>query len=180
MPASGERVWDLWVRITHWSVAALVLIDLINEAGANPWHRNLGYVAAGLVLLRLAWGVVGPPEVRLASMARSAHGLASYARSLIAHRARMYRGHNPPGACMAFTLWGLILILAVTGWMLQLEPFWGDDTLQFIHAWVAYILAGCAVVHVSGAVFTSVLHRTNLIKAMITGEKRLAPYERSS
>ena len=178
MSASVERVWDPLVRITHWSVATLVVIDLFNEAGANPWHRNLGYVAGGLVLLRLAWGAVGPSEARLASMARSAHELPSYVRALIEHRARLYRCHNPPGACMAFTLWGLILAVVVTGWMLQLDAFWGDETLQSIHAWIAYVVAGCAIVHVSGAIFTSVLHRTNLIKGMITGEKRLARQEK--
>jgi len=163
------------VRAIHWSVAALVVVDLFNEAGANPWHRNLGYIAAGLVLVRLAWGLIGPREVRLARMACRAAELGSYVRAVLARTAPMYRGHNPPGACMAFTLWGLVLGLGVSGWMLQFDAFWGDDTLQAIHAWGAYVLAACAVVHVSGAIFTSRLHRTNLVKAMITGRKPLAP-----
>jgi len=50
------RVWDLLVRSVHWSLATLIVIELFNEAGANPWHRYLGYLAAALVVVRLVWG----------------------------------------------------------------------------------------------------------------------------
>ena len=47
MAAAGHtRVWDPLVRTVHWSLAALIAVELFNEAGANPWHRYLGYVAA--------------------------------------------------------------------------------------------------------------------------------------
>jgi cytochrome b len=165
------RVWDRLVRSVHWSVAALVLVDLVNEAGANPWHRYFGYAAAALVVLRLAWGLGDTGHARLAEMTANAARALPYTRALIAGTGGVYAGHNPLGALMAYTLWTLILFVCVTGWATQLDYFWGEEWLQDLHTVAAYVLAGCAVLHICGAVATSALHRTNLIKAMITGRK---------
>ncbi len=170
MAAARVKVWDPLVRIVHWSVAAIVVADLLNEAGANAWHRWLGYAAVALVVVRLAWGLFGSAPARLSAMARSAAGVHAY---LGRRGSRSYAGHNPLGALMAFALWGLVIGCGVTGWMLQLEPWWGDETLQTVHTVCAYTIAALAVVHVAGAVVTSVRERTNLVKAMITGVKRM-------
>jgi cytochrome b len=170
---ASVRVWDPFVRIVHWSVAVLIVIDLLNDAGANPSHRYFGYVAGALVLLRLAWGLFAPRHARLSAMAESARTLMSYIADLRTGNHRFYAGHNPAGACMAFTLWTLLLLIVITGWMLQLDAFWGDELLQTAHAVAAYVLAALAVVHVSGALVTSAVTRMNLVKAMITGEKTL-------
>lgn len=169
--SASVRVWDPVVRVVHWSVAALVLTELLNEAGANPWHRYLGYAAAALVLLRLAWGLGGSRHARLAAMAESARDALPYAKSLMAGNASFYMGHNPLGALMAYALWALILLVAATGWMQRLDAFWGEEWLQDLHSTAAYVLAACAVMHVTGVLTASALHRTNLVKAMITGRK---------
>jgi cytochrome b len=172
MPASAIRVWDPLVRIVHWSVACLVLIELFNEAGANPWHRYFGYIAGALVVLRLAWGICRTPHASLASLARSASRVVPYLALLRSRAERpIVAGHNPLGAFMALTLWALILFVVVTGWMLRLDAYWGDETVETLHSAGAYVLGGCAAVHVPGVLVTSVLYRTNLVKAMITGTK---------
>jgi cytochrome b len=154
------RAWDLFVRAAHWGLATLVLVELLNEAGANPWHRYLGYAAAALVAGRLAWGLGDTGAARLKAMARSA---------LRADTAP--GGHTPLGALMAFTLWALVLAAGVTGWMLGLDAFWGEQWLQDLHAAIAYLLASLVVVHVGAAVLASRAQRVNLVKAMVTGEK---------
>lgn len=172
VPAQSIRVWDPLVRAVHWSVACLVVVDMLNDAGANPWHRYFGYTAGALVVARLAWGVFGSPCARLAAMARSAVRVMPYLRSADARAAqRAYPGHNPLGACMSFALWALVLAAVATGWMLQLEPWWGDDRVETVHAVFAYALATCALVHVAGVLATSVAQRTNLVKSMLTGVK---------
>jgi cytochrome b len=153
----------------HWALAALIVVELLNEAGANPWHRYLGYVAAALVVVRLAWGFGDRGHAGLAAMAASARQTGSYVRSGPA--ASFPVGHTPPGAVMAFTLWGLALLVAVTGWMQGLDEFWGEEWLQQLHAVLAYGLAGCAVIHVAAALATSQAQGVNLVKAMITGDK---------
>lgn len=161
------RVWDPVVRSIHWTVAALVAVDLLNEAGANPWHRYIGYAAVALVASRLAWGMLDTGHARLSRMAKKA---------LSAHRS--FTGvpdvaHTPLGALMAFALWSLVLLAGVTGWMLGLDAFWGEQWLQDLHAALSYALAGCMVVHVAAAIVTSRLQRVNLVKAMVTGEKAI-------
>lgn len=164
-------MWDPLVRFVHWSVAVLIMVDLLNEAGANPWHRYLGFAAGALVALRLAWGIVGSPQARLLAMAASARAVKAYLAEWKSGQRRFYAGHNPLGASMAFVLWGLVLTVVITGWMLHLDAYWGDESLQTMHAAAAYLLAGCAVVHVGGVLITSALSRANLIKAMFTGIK---------
>lgn len=165
-------MWDPLVRIVHWTVAALVAIDLFNEAGANPWHRNLGYAAGALILLRLAWGLVGPRPARLSSMARAARDALPYARSLARRSGALPAGHNPLGASMAFVLWAVVLAVVLTGWMLRLDAFWGDEAVESVHGTAAYVLGGCALVHVAGAIATSLRYRVNLVAAMVTGKRR--------
>ena len=160
------RAWDPLVRLLHWSLAILLVVELLNEAGANPWHRYLGYAAAALVVARLAWGLVGPGSARLSAM-------LARAKQAMRRQPDGQSGHTPLGALMAFAFWGLTLFIALTGWMLGLEEFWGDDRLQDLHAGAAYLLGGCAVVHLGGALSASRAQGTNLIKAMITGHKSL-------
>jgi len=161
-------VWDAFVRVTHWAIAILVVAELVNEAGANPWHRYLGYAAAALVIARLAWGLVSSGEARLARMAATAAEARAYLRS-----SRAYLGHNPLGALMAFLLWTLILAVGISGWMTQLDAYWGEEWLQQLHEVLAYILGACALLHIGGVLVTSRLHRVNLVAAMLSGKKRL-------
>lgn len=164
--ASHIKVWDLLVRSVHWSLAALIVIELFNEAGANPWHRYLGYVAAALVVARLIWGCGDRGHASLASMTASARRAPSY----FTLRSPSI-GHTPPGALMAFALWTLALLVALTGWMQGLDAFWGEDSLQQVHEVLAYTLAAFAVLHIAAAVVLSYVKRVNLIKSMITGNK---------
>jgi cytochrome b len=163
------RVWDPFVRIAHWSLASLIVVDLVNEAGANPWHRYLGYAAAALVATRLGWGLAASGYARLSTMLVSVGDVATYLRT----PAASYVGHNPLGALMAFALWGLTSAVALTGWMLGLDSFWGDERLQRVHATLAYTLAAFVGVHICGALAASRAQRQNLVKAMITGNKSL-------
>ena len=171
MAAAGHvKVWDPLVRTVHWSLASLIVVELFNEAGANPWHRYLGYTAAALVVMRLAWGCADSGHARLSAMAVRARQAFSYLRRA-GGLSTPSVGHTPPGALMAFTLWGLVLLVAATGWMQSLDPFWGDERLQQLHEVLAYVLAACAVIHVAAAIVTSRAQRVNLVKAMITGNK---------
>ena len=165
------EVWDRVVRITHWSVALLVLGNLLNEDG-SAWHRYAGYLAAALVLLRLFWGCVTHSHARFSRWWPGLAGIAAYLRATFAGKAPRYLGINPAGAAMAVIIWTLILSLGVTGWMMGLDPFWGEEWLENLHAAIAYVLLACVALHVLAVIAMSVRHRENLPKAMLTGKKR--------
>lgn len=174
VPSPDVPVWGLWVRVVHWMVAGIVVVDLFNEAGANPWHRNLGYAAAGLVVLRLGAGAVLKGHASPVAMLRAARRAPAHARDVVGGRSRPSLGHNPLGALMSFTIWSLVLVLGVTGWMTQLDRFWGEEWLHEVHGALAYALGACAAVHIVGVFRASRVYGANVAKSMITGRKRLA------
>lgn len=63
--AGGEvRVWDLFVRIFHWTVAIGFFVAYFSEDGPMTLHVWAGYVVGALVVLRILWGFVGPKNAR--------------------------------------------------------------------------------------------------------------------
>ena len=177
MPASRQRepasdgrvpVWDAAVRLLHWSLAGLVIFDLVRDDG-GPLHRSLGYVAVGLVFMRLLW----------AALARGGHGgfaaLKPSVRATLAYlrgRAPRQLGHDPLGLWMVWLLWLLVLLLGLTGWMSRLDAFWGDERLQDAHAWLADALLAAVCLHLLGVAVMCWRWRENLTKSMWTGQKR--------
>lgn len=165
------KVWDRVVRGTHWSVAALVFFQFLNEDGA-PLHRYAGYLAGALVLLRLAWSTRASGFAHYSKWLPSVTRIKTYLRAARNGRAPRMLGLNPLGACMALLIWTLILLLAASGWMMGWDMFWGEEWLEDIHALLAWSLLGCVAIHVTAVIVTSVRHKENLPKAMLTGRKR--------
>ena len=168
-------VWSTAVRISHALVAAIVLFNLFNETG--PLHRYMGYASAVLVLLRLAWGLTRPrtdtAHVRLPSwtaLKRHAQDLLQARRS--GRELERSLGHNPAGLCMALLMWTLVLALGLSGWLSQLDAFWGEDGPIDVHTALARVLQVCIVLHWLGVLLMSLLQRENLVAAMIRGGKR--------
>jgi cytochrome b len=164
-------VWDAAVRIGHWTLAALVAFELWRDDG-DYVHRVVGYVAAGVVLARLAWAAIRPAHGGLKDLWPSLASTRAYLRLLRHGRPPRSRSHDPLGLWMVWLLWLLVLLLGVTGWMTRLDMFWGDDRVQAVHGWLADGLLVAACIHVIAVVAMSWLWRENLPAAMVTGRKR--------
>jgi len=164
--------WDPAVRVLHWSLAALVLLDLYLDDGGWP-HRTIGYAAAGVVGARWLWALIAGGTASFATLRPSLRDTLSYLR----RGAPRTPGHDPLGVWMIWLLWSLVLLLGVTGWMSRLDAFWGDDGIRAVHAWFARALLIAVAVHLSGIVAMSLRWRENLVAAMLTGRKR--PIDRS-
>lgn len=167
-------VWSAAVRISHALVAAIVLFNLFNETG--PLHRYMGYTAAALVLLRLAWGLTRPrtdtAHLGLPSWpAWKRHALDLF-QARRSGRVQRSLGHNPAGLCMALLIWTLVLALGLSGWVSQLDAFWGEDGPVDLHTTLARVLQVCIVLHWLGVLLMSLLQRENLVAAMVSGRKR--------
>ncbi|TMH74230.1 MAG: cytochrome B, partial [Betaproteobacteria bacterium] len=80
-------------------------------------------------------------------------------------------GHNPLGAWMIVALLAMIALVAGTGWLSTTDRFWGVEWLQETHHLLADALLVLATLHVAGVAYTSLRHRENLVRAMITGRK---------
>lgn len=165
------KVWDLPVRLCHWGLAACVLANLAVTEEGGDIHRYLGYTAAGIVLFRLLWGLVGSPYARFSDFWPTPARLAAHTRRLLKREPDPHPGHNPYGAVMMLALWAVVLGLGISGYLMGTDRFWGDERLEEIHEILANSLIPLVALHVASAVAMSWLEKTNLPLAMITGRK---------
>jgi len=164
---SADSAWSLTVRLTHWAVAAGVMVNFFNESGYM--HRLLGYACIVFVLLRLADGLW------LASSAASRLFVPKFADvRLHLHEIRTgqltdHHGHNPLGQLAVYVMWLLIMLLGFTGWLSRTDLYWGEDLPVQIHEMLSNLLQAMVVLHLLAVLLMSGLQRKNLIKAMIKG-----------
>jgi cytochrome b len=160
------KAWDAVVRLSHWTLAALVVFDFVYDDGGYA-HRLVGYGAAVVVLLRLGWAAL-----RRHSLKPSLAETRRYVRQLLAGKPPRSPGHDPLGLWMVWLIWALVLGLGVTGWISRLDAYWGEDWPIDIHAALADALLACVVVHLLGVLAMSRHWRENLAASMLTGRKR--------
>lgn len=111
----APRRWDPLVRLTHWSVAAAVVINRLVTEGGSQAHVWIGLAVAGLLALRLAWGFVGPVEARFSSFPPSPGRALAHIADIRAGRHVQHRSHNPLGALMAYALWASLAVTIASG-----------------------------------------------------------------
>lgn len=165
-------VWDPLLRLLHWGLVAAVLVSWLGTVVLDGAHRPAGYLALGIVMLRLLWGFVGSRYARFAQFVRGPRATRAYLLDLLHRREARYIGHNPLGACMVLALLGCVLGLALTGWLYTSEALWGDAGVEAMHVALAWTLLGLVCLHVSGALYTGWRHRESLVWAMFSGRKR--------
>ncbi len=176
------RVWDLPLRIFHWTLVVAFFVAYLTEDELLAIHVWAGYLIGGLLAFRLVWGFVGGQYARFSNFLCSPMQSVSYITDLIKSQARRYIGHNPAGAAMIVLLLLGLLMTVVTGLAVygadqgagplafignSHEDFWEE-----IHEFFATTTLGLVVVHVIGVIVESVIHRENLAKAMFHGNKR--------
>lgn len=167
-------VWDLPVRVLHWSLVAGIAAAWATSADTGDAHAFLGYAVAAIVLARLVLGAVGGRYARFAQFVRGPGPVLAYLRMVLAGRAPRYIGHNPLGGWMVVLLLAAIGAACVSGWIATTDAFWGYALPVRIHVAAAWLVVALAALHVGGVVATSLAHRENLVRAMITGTKEPA------
>lgn len=201
MPAT-MRVWDPMVRLLHWGLVGAFAIAWLTADELQAVHEIAGYAVAGLVSLRLIWGLMGSRYARFAQFVKGPRPTLAYLSTLLRGTERRYLGHNPAGAAMIVALLVTLSGTAFTGWLMAepariamlpyiaqiASPAWADDggdefsaersgvyaagPVKEVHETLANLMLFLAALHVGGVVLASVRHRENLARAMITGNKR--------
>ena len=168
------RVWDPFVRAFHWALAASFAVAWVSSENWEGVHDAAGYVAGGLVLLRIVWGFVGPRYARFAQFVRSPETVIDYLRAIRDGSERRYIGHNPAGGAMIVVLLAAMAATAVSGWLLTTDAFWGSTVMQHVHSLLAHGVLALVVLHLVGVALASLRHHENLVRAMVVGVKRPA------
>ena len=169
--AARTLVWDAPVRVFHW-------LMVLTFAGAwltaeserlRVAHVTLGYSMAGLVLFRLAWGIVGTRHARFSSFVRGPRAVWRYLGSIARAKPDHHVGHNPAGAVAIVLLLALAMLVTGSGWATYDEL--GGQWMEEAHEAIAGVMLAIVGVHVLGVVVGSAVHRENLVASMITGRK---------
>lgn len=170
-PTGSVLVWDLPVRVFHWSLALCFAIAYVT-AESDQWalvHFISGYLFFALIFFRLVWGLVGSRYARFAEFVRSPGVVIGYLRGYFSGGVQRYIGHNPIGAVAILLMLGLGLGIVITGWLNLNGP--ENEALEEVHELLANGLLAVVVVHVLGVIVSGHKHRENLPRAMVTGYK---------
>jgi len=166
-------VWDPFVRIFHWALVAGFAANALFTDDESTLHEWVGYAVAGLIAARLIWGLVGPRFARFASFWPSVTGITQQLSDEATGRRRVHLGHTPLGALMIFNLLISISLIALTGWMMTTNAFWGIDWVEETHEALVTWAEISIVVHVAAVIWESRRTGVNLPGAMVTGVKQV-------
>jgi cytochrome b len=72
-PPGTVKVWGLFIRAFHWSLVALFVVAYVTGDEIERVHIAAGCAIAGVIVLRLGWGVLGPRHARFSTFVRTPH-----------------------------------------------------------------------------------------------------------
>ena len=188
MPTSQTvKVWDLPVRLLHWSIVVCFVVSWATAAwfdNTMQIHLYSGYTLLVLVLFRIAWGFVGSSTARFSHFVSGVRPVIIYASTLLQPRASHHHGHNPLGGWVVLAMLSLLLLQAITGLfsnddLLTTGPLahWVSDDVSDIfsniHSIAFYVLLAIVGLHITAVLFYRFFKHENLITAMVTGNKTL-------
>jgi cytochrome b len=169
--AKSIRVWDWPVRLFHWTLVIVIAIAFLSseeDSALNEWHVLAGWLAAVLVVFRIAWGFVGGEHSRFSDFVRPSR-IADHISGILRGHKEPSVGHNPLGGLSVLVLLALTAITVWTG-------AFGGEPMEDAHEFVAWTLLAMVALHVVAVILMSLLERQNLIRAMVTGTKPAAGY----
>jgi cytochrome b len=180
------KVWDIWVRIFHWAVVALVAEQIVTgELGWLNAHIAGGCAMLGLLLFRLAWGLVGSDTARFAGFVRSP---AAAIRHLVHFRsaADTTPGHTEAGGWSVLAMLTLLCLqvgtglfadddVATTGPLGQFVSRAARRQLTGVHVRLFWLLLALIALHVAAVAAYKIIRRQELVWPMITGWTGDAP-----
>lgn len=177
------NVWDLPVRLFHWTLASAFFIAYLSADEVQTLHEIAGYTVAALVLFRLVWGVIGTRYARFSQFVKGPHATADYLKQMAHGKAPRHLGHNPAGAAMIIALLLALVGTTLAGMTLLATDGHGplagtflaglrEHTVEEVHEFFANSSIFLVFLHVAGVITSSLMHRENLVRAMINGRKR--------
>ena len=177
-------VWDSFVRLFHWTLVVAFTIAYLTEDDLLAVHVWAGYVVGALIVARLVWGMIGSRHARFSDFIYEPATTFRYVRDLILFRAERHLGHSPGGGAMVVLLLLFLTATVVTGLVVyggehQAGPLAGmfskdtGEAIEGAHKVLANITLAFVLAHIAAVILASFAHHENLVRAMITGYKRL-------
>lgn len=170
MNSDAPVAWNLITRITHWLIAIPVLLDFVIDGG-DLSHNVLGYIALGATLFRLIWGFFTRDEANFSGFPLTAKKTADYAKSAFTKKTIHYSGHNPLASWTYIFMWILVIALGITGFMMGLDRYWGEEWLEGLHENFSNTLMLLVALHFIGLILDSWKFKRKTWLGMFNGKK---------
>jgi len=187
MDTKKIKVWDIFIRVFHWSLLTSFVVAYLTEDDFPTVHVYAGYTMITLIILRIIWGFIGTPYARFSSFVVKPRAVISYIKEVVQFRAKHYLGHNPAGGAMVIALlislsmtllFGLLTFGATefSGPLTSLvagvsEPL--ANIFEDLHEFFANFTLFLVILHVIGVAIASAQHKENLVKSMVNGYKKI-------
>lgn len=183
---NSKTVWDLPVRVFHWSLVLLFLVAWISSDG-DRWldiHIFAGYAIAGLILFRVIWGFTGTYYAQFKHFRYSFKQAKDYALNVFTGSPPRHVGHNPAGSWAIYLLLSGLFLVVLSGFFV----FGGEEghglasslyseiigwLARNAHNALATLMLVVIIVHIAGVLIESHKHREKLILSMLTGRKNV-------
>jgi cytochrome b len=173
-PARRRLVTDAPTRTFHW-LFALSFAGAWVTAEGERWralHETLGYTMAGLLAFRLAYGLLGPRQARIAPLLRRLGRAPSWLRAALVSARGGTTGmawHEGRSAAMALAVVALLSLVVPLTWSGYGIDAGGSDWLEGAHEFLANAFLGAVLGHLALIAGISLLQRRNHARVMLTG-----------
>jgi cytochrome b len=177
MNVKRAPLWDLPVRLFHWSLPVLLITAWASaELDELQVHEWCGYTVLVLVAFRIVWGFIGSRHARFRDFLRSPAAAIRYLRGREPER----EGHSPAGGWSVLAMLALLLAQGVTGLFNSddigfsgpLAYALDDELVDALAAWHEInfnLLLALVALHVATVLFYWFRRGRNLVRPMLTG-----------
>jgi cytochrome b len=109
------KVWDIFIRVFHWSLVASIIVQLITAESLKNVHATVGYFIVIMLLMRIVWGFVGSKHARFSDFIYPPKDILDYLKGIFKGKPKHYIGHNPAGGAMVIALLFCLLLTTFAG-----------------------------------------------------------------
>lgn len=179
---AGSPVWDLPVRLFHWSIVLLIAASWwSSEYNADRVHFWSGYLLLSLLLFRIIWGFAGSSTARFRSFVRGPAAVIAYLREGQPREA----GHDPLGGLSVVAMLLALIVQVATG-LVQVDeddfsegPLAGQVSYELavlahdVHAASFNVLLALIALHLVAIGYYRFVRGRALVWPMVTGQAEL-------
>lgn len=182
---STHTIWDLPIRLYHWLMVALVVLQFgTAEFGwlSMQWHFWFGYALLALLIFRIAWAFVGSENVRLRRLLSGPKTIFNYLRHWRQTPVARHSGHNPLGGWSTLIMVSVLMLQALSGLATHDDIEWYGplserlpaawiDAANWLHHRLPNVLWLLVAVHVLAIIQYALFKRENLVASMLHGKR---------
>ena len=182
--AGPVPVWDVWIRLFHWSLALAVTFALVS--GDTGWlffegHRLAGEIVLALVVFRICWSLVGSSNASLTALVVRPRRAVRHLLDLARGNTAPVRGHSASGGWAVLAMLALLGLQALSGLFIADEDemlegaFYGAlpadvaGQLMDLHYVLADVILAIVLLHIAMVAVYAVRAGHDLVRPMITG-----------